>query len=261
MYGKTAYLRPHCRRWLSADPLGMLEGCNFFFYAQNEPLLSGDASGLLTVVPLKTDANASCDTQGPNFANIDRPFQFRLSNPAPCDGWFFQRVEFNYGFMQCDCEIHDVPGYLWGLKNERKKVYTEWFGSATRPTGIVREGEVQISPGNGSAGYVDYRTIKNADGKCGIFQSTASVRFYCKKDLDLFDVIERGHKIGVTPIGIGGYPIEETGTIPGRVGTPEFWSKKRPVEEREWGWEAKWTCCDLPWCGVNHWIRQVKEIL
>ncbi len=45
-YYRARYYRPDLGRFISKDPLGMIDGTNMFIYVQNDPVKSGDPLGL-----------------------------------------------------------------------------------------------------------------------------------------------------------------------------------------------------------------------
>ena len=64
---RARYYAPHFKRFLQADPLGLLAGLNVFAYVENSPLMATDPTGLIT---FNKPAPATVPPEGETFSSL-----------------------------------------------------------------------------------------------------------------------------------------------------------------------------------------------
>src|SRR5262249_23283591 len=75
-------------RWLSRDPLGEVDHSRLFCFAGNDAITHIDALGDITII---RDRFRYSGPKG--CGGFDVFWQFKLDRPAPCFGYFVQKVE------------------------------------------------------------------------------------------------------------------------------------------------------------------------
>lgn len=240
---RSRRLLPANGRWASADPLMHLDGINRYWYVRNEPVASVDPSGLLTIDPVANNLPATCG------GRFDIYWDFVLDRPAPCDGYFVQRIDVNCGI---DDECTDCAGL-----GSRSPKYTYWEAWPVKQFALRQK--------RSELGFTDLNRVVMPVGTCGSVSVLGTVRFYCKNPEDAQDGVGTGDlgewgrnpSDGNSKWRIGRKYTEQIdcpspGDLPSVGEAPEWW-KDKPVEGSASRFaSAFWCCCtdeagNLPW--------------
>ena len=222
IYVRNRTYEPVMGRWLSADPLGFVDGSNLYrpYFVPGRI----DPSGKITVIPL-----------GDNFDNLECgdvaqiQWDFKLDKAAPCDGYIVQKVSYDCGVSDCeDCEIPP--------KNLKQIEFWEaWPVSKDRfyPTDRYYDGKPLLIPPLLPPGFLPPGKISKTDtssaivnnGKCGYKSSFGEIRFYCKDGASGTGVLEKDWTLPL--IMIPG--CNKVFNLPATTNPPKFWTLA-PVE-------------------------------
>ena len=172
---------------------GMMRPENLLAYIRGNVTSSTDPSGTITVAPDKRFPQQATCGSAKTLGIIASSYRFTLDQPAPCDGWFFQKVTVWKHQIRCPCEYHDC-------RPEKRKIaeYWEWFGygfsTPDYGNGLIKQGEKTWSE------KLLWRDDKQLQDKgqatlgdtCGILIYVGEVRFYCRDDLDMKKTRDQG---------------------------------------------------------------------
>jgi RHS repeat-associated protein len=228
-------LDPSQGRWLTPDPLGLVDGPNPYHYVHNNPVNFSDPTGLLTVVPRTQKlGKLSCNTKAFMAWDFLLDIPAKPKNPksdkgAPCDGYVVQHVVVACSIVlcvkgQCAIDLDQItPIEYWEA----------WHVPPGEPLSPEKQDRGASSNDKTSA------ILKN--NACGYYYQTGEVKFYCTKDIDL-----SGWHNGKTD-GIKFYGKGDCGTTPGFLLStderPDLWDK-RPMDGPAFrSFIANWDCC------------------
>jgi RHS repeat-associated protein len=209
--------QPAIARWTSHDPLLFTDHMNLYVFVRNRPVSLQDPSGKIVIVPKRQHLGIGCGER----ASID--WEFTLTKPAPCVGYFVQHVQVWCGLENCwkcgDC----IP------KKPIAPTYEFWEAFSLSPL------ETEVREDNSSPTAYQWR--------CGFHAKTGFVKFYCEKPED-----DTAHGVGtgdlVDPEWVRGATFKgPAGECPTTIGIAR--GKASPAPEPAMGARAfgQWWGC------------------
>ena len=232
---------PAIGRWLSKDPLAIVNVSQSYEYVANDVVNGVDPSGLLTIqprsrklgkIPCGTEARMSWDFY------LDTPTQpGHRRKGAPCDGYFVQHVTVYCLVSPCD-DCLDL-----------EKVTSHDYWEAWP----VRRGQRKSLLRRRNTDATDTARFTARQKSCGYYVQLGEVRFYCASVTgNLASPTSGWHN--PRKWGVKHYAsTPEFRTTPSlllSIGTqPRFWRSKAVDGPSYRSFALDWQCCKCP--GVN----------
>jgi hypothetical protein len=200
-----------------------------------------DPSGKITIVPL-----------GDNFEEkacgeiVAIHWDFKLDNPAPCNGWIVQKISYSCLSLDCeDCFGDDLP------EPRKARFWEAWRVTEGQvyPEKRLDENGNLIPPFQkvpDKLSTTDASSHKFPNGTCGYKWSLGEVRFYC--EISSNDASGTGRLDLRWSEGVGLYWPKGCGKISGGLPAtqdpPIFWTNHLPIEGPAFRYSAfDWVCC------------------
>jgi RHS repeat-associated protein len=225
-YVRRRHYSPSSATWHSPDPLGIVMGPCRYQYADNNPVLSTDPSGLINVSAGIKSRRTTCPPRRPNLATVK--WTFSMFGPAPCNGFFVQQVTVRCSIGPCGRTPTADTYVYW----EAWRVFQGRFKSAVQKS---------------------QDTFQHAIRGCtdGEYEQSGEIRFYCNTAMGIpattiSDVIPGWDPpFGARP----NYPSLASpcsttpGVLPSTGTKPGFWDTGRIVAYSYRWARTKWRCC------------------
>jgi RHS repeat-associated protein len=240
IYVRNRTYEPAIGRWLSADPLGFVDGMNLYC-GYFVPRATDPEGQQIIITPIEQDfGNIACGQDSQIKWDFDLNFG---PGGAPCSGYIVQKVDFA-------CEV--IPCWLC------PPLYPT--GSGTRFTyweaWYVRKNDNRWTrQEDGEINFTDFSNLKTHDDRCGYGTVSGEIRFYCKNGNGGTGVLSRrwtkNETYGLEPCSVTAGYLPST-SDPSKA---NFWNlppKAGPAFRSHTVWFDCCHCCDCnPGVGVS----------
>jgi RHS repeat-associated protein len=234
IYVRARTYEPAIGRWLSADPMGFVDGTNLFC-GYFVPHTTDPEGQQIIITPIEQNlTNIPCGKS--SYIKWDFDLNFGPGG-APCSGYIVQKIDFACEVIPCWlCP----PLYPTG-SGTRFSFWEAWY---------VRQGDNRwTEQEDGNITYTDFSNLNTHDNNCGYSNTRGEIRFYCKDGNKGTGVLSRRWTKNVT---YGTEPCSLTPRYLPSTDDPskaDFWNltpKAGPVFRSHY---SSYDCCDC--CDCN----------